>query len=207
MQRSEVIFVVDPMCSWCWGFAPVMEHIRQNYSDTYRISLVMGGLRKAGDMVWDEAAKAYLASQWDAVAARTGQPFDHALLQKPFFEYDTTPACKAVVTVWELLGSDKAFVYLHKIQHAFYANGIDITNPRLLQGYYEQCFGNSSKFAFFYMSERAEALTEHDFAKARSMGANAFPSLVHIDKEGHMVCQTGYRTQDEIETLLKEKDA
>ncbi len=207
MPQPELLFVVDPMCSWCWGFAPVVEEIRKTYGERYKISLVMGGLRKAGDMVWDEAAKSYLASQWEEVAQKTGRPFDHTLLQKPFFEYDTTPACKAVVTVRELLGDDQAFVYLHKIQHAFYASGIDITNPRLLQGYYEQLFGNSSKFAFFYMSERAEQLTEHDFAKARSMGANAFPSLVIIDKAGHMVCQKGYRTQDEIETLLKEKDA
>ena len=50
-------------------------------------------------------------------------------------------------------------------------------------------------------------MMQHDFAKARSMGANAFPSVVIIDEDGHMVCQKGYRTFLEMEKLLKEEDA
>jgi len=207
MPKRTLYFVLDPMCSWCWGFAPVVDALRERFSDTYAISLVMGGLRKKGEMRWDEAAKDHLRRHWRAVAAKTGQPFDETLLTKEQFEYDTTPACKAVVTVRELLGEEAAFVYLHAIEHAFYAQGIDITNPRLLQGYYEQLFGNSGKFAFFFLSERAEILTEHDFAKARSMGANSFPSVVLVDEAGHMVCQKGYRSFEEMSTILGEKDA
>jgi len=39
---------------------------------------------------------------------------------------------------------------------------------------------------------------QHDFSKARSMGANAFPSVVRIDEDGHMVCMNGYRSLKEI---------
>jgi len=203
----ELFVVVDPMCSWCWGFAPVIEKVREGFTDMYRISLVVGGLRTKGEMVWDEAAKSYLKAHWKEVAARTGQPFDEALFAKSDFVYDTYPACKAVVTVRELLGEDAAFKYLHTIQHAFYAQGIDITNARLLYGYYEQLFGNSGKFAFMYGTERIETLMMHDFAKARSMGATAFPSVVIVDTDGHMVCQKGYRSVEEMNRLLKDTHA
>ncbi len=204
---KTLYFVLDPMCSWCWGFAPVVETIRKSYGHRYDIVPVMGGLRGSGEMVWDDAAKAYLRAHWQKVADATGQPFEKRLLEKERFDYNTYPACKAVVTVRELLGTEAAFVYLHKIQHAFYAHGIDITNPRLLQGYYEQLFGNSGKFAFFFLSERAEVLTEHDFAKARSMGATAFPSVVLVDEEGHMVCQKGYQRLESLISFLKETHA
>ena len=206
-MKREMIFVLDPMCSWCWGFAPVIEEIRKTFSERYHISLVVGGLRTKGEMVWDDASTAYLKQHWQEVAARTGQPFDETLFFKKEFEYDTYPACKAVVTVRELLGEDAAFAYLHTIQHAFYAQGIDITKPRLLYGYYEQLFGNSSKFAFMYGTERMETLMHHDFAKARSMGANAFPSIVIVDEDGHMVCQKGYRSFEEINRILKDTHA
>jgi len=39
---------------------------------------------------------------------------------------------------------------------------------------------------------------QHDFSKARSMGANAFPSVVKIDTDGHMCCQQGYQSIEEI---------
>ena len=203
----ECIFVADPMCSWCWGFAPVMEKLRESYRDEIDFSLVLGGLRSSGEMRWDTSAKAYLKSHWQQVAQKTGQPFDETLFAKAEFDYDTYPTCKAVVSVRELLGLEAAFGYLHAIQKAFYSQGIDVGNPRLLQGYYEQLFGNSGKFAFFFRSERAELLTAHDFAKARSMGATAFPSVVIIDDDGHMVCQKGYRSFEEMKTLLESKDA
>ena len=207
MQKPVLYVVVDPMCSWCWGFAPVIGQIRSAFADRYDISLVVGGLRTEGEMTWNEESRAYLRSHWEAVASQTGQPFDATLLEREAFTYDTYPACKAVVTVRELLGEEAAFTYLHTIQHAFYAQGIDITKSRLLYGYYEQLFGNSGKFAFMYGTERMETLMYHDFAKARSMGATAFPSIVIVDRDGHMVCQKGYRSFEEIKQLLEENDA
>ena len=207
MLKKEVIFVVDPMCSWCWGFAPIMEQLRETQSDRYGFSLVMGGLRTKGDMDWDETAKEYLKGHWEQVEKRTGQPFSNILFEKEDFEYDTYPACKAVVAVRELWGDEKSFDYLHRIQKAFYAEGRDITKLDVLSELLEETSENIKHFRDFYQTARAEILMQHDFSKARSMGANAFPSIVIIDEDGHMVCQKGYRSLLEIENLLKEEDA
>lgn len=195
---SELIFVIDPMCSWCWGFHPVIEELRYKYSDHYKFSLIAGGLRTSGQMEWNEQSKSYLKDNWDAVAKRTGQPFSPKLLNKPDFDYDTYPACKAIITVRELWGDEASFHYLSAIQKAFYAEGVDITSPDILSAYIIQ---EKEKFQAFYMSQRAEVLMQHDFSKARSMGANAFPSIVRIDEDGHMVCMNGYRNVDEILTV------
>ena len=207
MLKKEVIFVVDPMCSWCWGFAPIMEQLRETQSDRYGFSLVMGGLRTKGDMDWDETAKEYLKGHWEQVAKSTGQPFSNGLFEKEDFEYDTYPACKAIVVVRELWGDEKSFDYLHRIQKAFYAEGRDITKLDVLSELLEETSENIKHFRDFYQTARAEILMQHDFSKARSMGANAFPSIVIIDEDGHMVCQKGYRSLLEIENLLKEEDA
>lgn len=205
-MKKELLFVVDPMCSWCWGFAPVMESLRETMSEEYNFSLVLGGLRTKGEMSWDERSKAYLQGHWKQVAQRTGQLFSNSLFEKESFDYDTYPACKAVVTVRELFGMQHAFTYLHTIQEAFYAKGEDITNNAMLNALLDPSL-DSTSFKTFFESERAEVLMQHDFSKARSMGANAFPSVVIIDEEGHMVCQKGYRSFQEINKLLKGKDA
>ncbi|MDH5427723.1 MAG: DsbA family protein, partial [Nitrospirota bacterium] len=31
MMSPTLIYVADPMCSWCWGFSPVLEEIRRLY--------------------------------------------------------------------------------------------------------------------------------------------------------------------------------
>jgi len=190
----HLIFVIDPMCSWCWGFHPVIKELREKHADTYEFSLVVGGLRTKGQMAWTEESKGYLAQNWNAVSKATKQPFNFSLLNKEVFDYDTYPACKAIVTVRELWGNDASFEYLEKIQEAFYVKGENTTTLDVLVSYVD----DKKKFLEFYESERAELLMQHDFSKARSMGANAFPSVVKIDKDGHMVCQKGYRRLEEI---------
>ena len=193
-MQTELIFVIDPMCSWCWGFHPVIKELREKHSNTYEFSLIVGGLRTKGQMAWTEESKGYLAQNWNAVAQRTKQPFNFSLLNKTAFDYDTYPACKAIVTVRELWGDDASFEYLEKIHEAFYVKGEDTTSIEVLISYVD----DKETFLALYESARAELLMQHDFSKARSMGANSFPSIVKIDKDGHMCCQQGYKSLEEI---------
>lgn len=202
-MKKELLFVVDPMCSWCWGFAPIIEELRTELSNEYTFSLVLGGLRTKGEMSWNASAKEYLNGHWKQVSQRTGQPFSDSLFQKEYFDYDTYPACKAVITVRELFGMQSAFEYLHTVQEAFYARSEDITNVDVLHDLLNMEASDKRSFKTFFESQRAQLLMEHDFSKARSMGANAFPSVVIIDEEGHMVCQKGYRSLLEMQKLLK----
>lgn len=192
---TQLIFVLDPMCSWCWGFHPIIETLRKEHSDTYTFSVVMGGLRTSGQMQWDTQSKAYLKSAWDAVHQATNQPFNYTLLNQSHFDYDTYPSCKAVITIRELYGEEAAFSYLHDIQQAFYTEAKDIASIEVLASYVTQ---EQEAFLSFYHSERAHTLMEHNFAKARSMDANAFPSVVKIDEDGHMICLKGYRSLEDI---------
>ena len=191
---QQLIFVIDPMCSWCWGFHPIIKELRENYPKEFNYSLVVGGLRTKGQMDWNQKSREYLAQHWNTVAKRTQQPFNFSLLNQESFDYDTYPSCKAIVTVRELWGDVASLDYLEKIQEAFYAKGEDSTSVEVLLKY----INNQEKFLRFYQSQRAETLMHHDFAKARSMGANAFPSVVKIDTQGHMVCLKGYRELEEI---------
>ena len=45
MQGLHFIYFVDPMCSWCYGFSPVVRSLRRRYRDVLAIRPVMGGLR------------------------------------------------------------------------------------------------------------------------------------------------------------------
>ena len=43
----ELYYIADPMCSWCYGFAGVIQGIHAQYQDRMDISLIVGGLRHA----------------------------------------------------------------------------------------------------------------------------------------------------------------
>ena len=44
-ELPRLYYFADPMCSWCYGFAPVMDKVRKAFGAQFDIRLVMGGLR------------------------------------------------------------------------------------------------------------------------------------------------------------------
>lgn len=199
----EFVYVGDPMCSWCWGFAPVLDRMQEVYDIPIRF--VAGGLRPGEDAeVLDDRLERFLAHHWDQVAAASGQPFDHEFLKRrDGWRYDTEVPAIAAVTMRTL--DEKLVLAFHsRLQHAFYADGIDITHrdvyPYLLDGFNV----DRDEFMRRFTSEEMKALTWNDFAEARSMGAAGFPTLLVNDGGQYGVVTRGFLPADQLLPALSD---
>ena len=124
MAGLQFIYFADPMCSWCWGFAPVIERLNAAYGEALPIRLVMGGLRPGTEQVMTEAAKQSTRTHWEHVTEASGQPFNYAFFDRQDFVYDTDPAARATVLVRKRR-PEKALAFLERTQRAFYAENQD----------------------------------------------------------------------------------
>lgn len=200
-KKKEIVAVLDPMCSWCWGFEPVLQKLRDELSDEVEFSLILGGLRNSGEQIWDDAFKSYLGEHWMNVQQKTGQEFNLDFFEREAFDYDTEPACRAVVTV-RTLNKTKQFSFLNALQEAFYLRGEDITQIDVMADIAAAEGVDRSEFTKLFASDAMKEKTKADVYKARSMGANVFPSVVLIDEEGHLCVIKGYRSYEELRALL-----
>ncbi len=198
---KEIIIVADPMCSWCWGFEPVIQTLQKKISPKIKLSLLLGGLRSKGDQAWTDEFKAFLQEHWKHVEAKTGQKFNTDILEKEVFEYDTEPACRAVVTLREM-DDTKQFLLLNTLQEAFYLHGVDITQESVLSALVKDLSIDEEEFLTLFRSKEMIEKTQADVYKSRSMGANVFPSVVIIDEEGHLCVLKGYKDYEELSKLL-----
>lgn len=177
MNAPILWYVADPMCSWCWGFSPVIEAVRDAYHDRLKIALVLGGLRPGERAPMTAQARDDILHHWHQVHARTGQPFrfDHALPDG--FVYDTEPASRAVVTAG---GLDPAHIFdlFKAIQAAFYAEGRDVTQVDVLAELAAGLGIDAADFQHAFNSEAARAKTRAHFQQARKMGVRGFPALI-----------------------------
>ena len=80
MDGPHLIYFSDPMCSWCYGFSPVIADIRRTFGRALPIRLVMGGLRPGTETPMTDAAKAEVRTHWAHVQEASGLPFDGAAL-------------------------------------------------------------------------------------------------------------------------------
>ena len=192
---KEMIIVVDPMCSWCWGFAPVHEQIINHYQGQFPIKLCMGGLRPGTKVVMPEYLRNKVLHHWHQVNEVTGQTFNFNLPEN--FVYDTEPASRAVVTMREL-HEPSIIPYLHKLHQLFYVDNKDITQPETLLKAAASFPVDTEEFDKLFNSEAIINLTKQDFSNAIEYGVTGYPAVAVNYEFGHCPISYGYEAFPEL---------
>lgn len=202
-MTSRLLYVMDPMCSWCWGFAPVAgQLVEQARAAGVPLALVMGGLRTGQGAALEPTTKRYILEHWHAVHEATGQPFRFEDALPDGFVYDTEPACRAVVTA-RRLDEDCAWALVSEIQRAFYVEGRDVTQASVLSELAERVGLPRIEFAEAFDSQDNQTATLADFSWARDLGIAGFPTLL-AERDGQLALLTnGYQPLGELAPLLE----
>ena len=188
------------MCSWCWGFAPVLEQLETRYAAPLRS--VVGGLRPGPSAaVLDDQYRGTLAHHWEQVEAASGQPFDRGFLDREGWSYDTELPAIAVVTM-RTVNEMATLPFFTRLQRAFYAENTDITSPEAYPPLLAGLDIDIEHFLDLLADEDMKKLAWADFAEARRLGANGFPTLLLRDGETHYVVTRGYLGFDVLEPAL-----
>lgn len=198
--QPEVVYVGDPMCSWCWGRAPVVEYLARRSDVGMRI--VVGGLRPgSAAQPLDDDLRRFLAHHWESVAERTRQPFDPSVLEREEWVYDTELPARAVVTMRHLDPEQELDMFT-RIQQAFYADGVDVTDPDSYPALIEEFDVAGQDFMDMLLSDQSRTAAWEDFATARELGVAGFPTvLLRIDGK-IQVLSRGYAGIDYFESAL-----
>jgi len=178
----NLIYVGDPMCSWCYGFAAPLDELLADPQGTapLQLALVMGGLRPFTTEPIAQARADELVGHWHHVAQASGQPFVDApntAMHQPGFIYDTEPASRATVAV-RSLWPQQVWRYFKAVQHAFYAEGRNVVEPAVLADLAEQLGLPRTEFANAFASQAMRDATLQDFQQSQAWGIRGFPTLV-----------------------------
>jgi len=190
-------YFADPMCSWCWGFAPVISAIKEAYAEQMKIALMLGGLRPGTTDPMTPQARAEILHHWQDVHRLSGQPFVFEGALPEGFVYDTEPPSRAVIAVAEI-DTEKTFPYFKAVQAAFYAHGRDVTLADTLAALAEEHDIEKPRFLERFDSEDMRKLTRRHFEITRQTGVRGFPTVVLQNDASGTLLTNGYRSLDEL---------
>ena len=202
-EKRRLIYFADPMCSWCWGFSPIIEKIAADYGEQLPIRVVMGGLRAGNKRPMDQQMKNDIQSHWLNVHECTGQKFNTTFFQRNQFVYDTGPACRAVVAAHRIqAGCELAFLKtLHK---AFYCHDIDLTDSSVLMQIAVDFGFTKEQFAQSFSSDECSRELAASFSLVLQNGIRAFPALLGgSEADRFMVLTHGYKSFEELRPSLE----
>jgi putative protein-disulfide isomerase len=205
----KLVYVADPMCSWCYGFGKEMSALTQLHPEL-ELDIVVGGVRAGATDILDDAGKEFRLGHWERVQASSGLPFNReAFLARRNFVYDTEPICRAVVAARRLAPEADLLSVFRALQRAFYVDGLDTTYGRVLSEAGAAALAavghavDADAFHATWQAAETAAETQADFRKARAMGVRSFPALLLDTGKGLAEVSPGYAHAADVDKRLR----
>lgn len=197
-EDQEIIYVGDPMCSWCWGISPALHQLELRAAqDGIPFRIVVGGLRPGGGDPWDQKFQDFLKHHWAEVSERSGQPFGYSLFERESFNYDTEPSCRAVVAARQL-DPTKEHRFYELVQHRFYVLSEDPTQAEFYRPICTELDLDYEQFLAQFNSPAVRELTQAEFAMNRQWGVRGYPTVLFRKDDQLYRLAGGYATYEQM---------
>jgi len=198
----QLVYFASPMCSWCWGFSPVIQQIKDKFIAQFEFRLVLAPFRVNTVEVMDVALRNYVLAQWHKVELATTQPFDFTFDVGTEFVYDTMPACRAI----KALASQQAkheLNFLSAIQAAFYTQNLNVTSEQVLTELAATFKVDVELFIEDFHANEINNLLDRDFSICQQLGVNSYPMLMGIKEDEVSILANGFSPYRELEKKVQ----
>ena len=203
-MRDTLIYVHDPMCSWCWGFEPTRKIIFEAIAGRMQIRRMVGGLAADSDQPMPDSMRLALQQTWRRIEQIIpGTRFNHAFWDDCSPRRSTYPANRAVIAARE---QDESFdpLMTARIQQAYYLEAKNPSDNPVLVELAADIGLDVERFAQSLESDALQQRLLAEIDNARAMGIDSFPSLA-VQKDG-VLTSIGLNYTDP-EAMLNEIEA
>lgn len=202
VDKTHLVVVTDPMCSWCWGMAADLQKAQARLADTVHFELMLGGINTHGTQPIGDYGRRFLFRLWREVEATTGQPFGYQLPQE--YIHNSLPPCVALELLRER-DEQQVFAALHAVQERFFCAGENVTDIAVLADIFRQFDISRAELKSAMGDTVLREKLRFQFDNAGSFGTQALPSL--LIKHGHelRLLAGGYVDADMLQLLVNDR--
>ena len=179
-MRAQLFYIYDPMCSWCWGYAPTWQRLQRELASEVDIIYGLGGLAEDSDVLMPEAMQVFLQQTWRKIAQQLGTELNFDFWQQCQPRRSTFPACRATLIAREF---GKELEMLTAIQHAYYLQAKNPSNLDTLQALAVDIGLDGYDFLQKLKSQSVDEQLMAEINKMRSLPINGFPALVLVKEQ------------------------
>ncbi|MEJ2115419.1 MAG: DsbA family protein [Gammaproteobacteria bacterium] len=197
----KLVYFANPMCSWCWGFAPVIQKIKES-KFVENISLILTPFRIDTTQPMDDELRNYILGQWHKVHQTTSQPFDFSFAMPAGFIYNTRLVCLAIKSFKKQI-PELEFKYLHALQQAYYTENLDLTNQEMLINIANSFSVDNELFIRDLNNKNITEELEEDFSFCQHLNVQSYPTLMYEKFDSYAILSSGYTAYDELLTRIE----
>jgi putative protein-disulfide isomerase len=190
----------DPMCSWCWGFRPVLEQVEREYPELQRVT-VMGGLRGGAEEPMGDMLAEMIQTGWNRIHEATGQPFNWDLWKNHRPLATTWPACRAVLAA-RLTDPALEWPMMVGLFKAYFTQALDPSRVDTQVDVAADIGLAPEAFRRMLGSAEVEHALQEDLRLTKRYGITGFPSVVLTLGTDHYLVSPGYQPIESIRKII-----
>ncbi len=185
MPSATLFYIHDPMCSWCWGYRPVLEQIRSSLKLQLPIINIVGGLAPDSDKPMPAEQQQQIAGYWKKIEQELGTEFNHEFWTQCDPRRSTYPACRAVLAA-KMQDAEEDMILA--IQHAYYLRAMNPSDEDTLLQLADELGLNFEQFMQDIASNDVQLDLVQNIAFTRHHKVSGFPSwLLQVGSNFHPI--------------------
>lgn len=192
-----LIYVMDPMCSWCYAFHPQLKEMISQLRPGIKLVCHMGGLAPDSDQPMPPQMQTAIAQTWRNIEQRTGAPFNYEFWQRCQPRRSTYPACRAVISAEQMM-TGNGMLMTEAIQQAYYQEAQNPSDVPVLAGLAEKIGLNREQFIAQMSSEKTAQTFFDDLSFCQQHGVQGFPFLGVQTDAGLEMISAGYCSREAL---------
>jgi putative protein-disulfide isomerase len=177
MSVNKLIYVHDPMCSWCWGYKPTWQKLESALANILPIEYRIGGLAADSDQPMSVDMQLQLQGIWQNISNQLGTEFNFNFWRECQPRRSTYPSCRAALIARSF---NKEPQMIDAIQQAYYLKAQNPSDEDVLIKLCEKIGLDPCLFTQQLHSNELKRRFDDELNYVRSLPIQGFPSLVLI---------------------------
>lgn len=208
MNKVDLYYATDPLCSFCWAFEPTLRKFRYQYAHYFKDEItVMGGMIENWETFGGDAQNGIqsavdVAQHWREIGDYTRMVIDGRIwLDEPI--HSSYPSSQA----YEIVRRDypeRAQEFLRKLRENVMVWNQDIAKQEVLAAILDEMGLNSERILSDAASYEGRTLLNSDLSLARALTATGFPTVVLVNEDNRGVKIVGAQPIEALEDALKQ---
>lgn len=204
MEQPEFIYIMDPLCGWCYGFGNVVSEVEEAYKGKMKFAVKPGGMVTGLSVQPVAATAGYILSAYKRVEEYAGVTFGEPylnMLREGTEISDSEPPCRAIYT-FSQQKPEQAIDFAHALQKKLYVEGKSLNNDSTYSEIAEDFGLDGVQFVKDMQEEENKYGTTQEFQWVKGAGITGFPCCV-IHKDGqYFLVSRGYQPYEQLKTVI-----
>lgn len=196
MANASLIYVHDPMCSWCFGFSGTLKNLLNQLPADIEVKRLLGGLAPDSNEPMPDATRNMVRQNWQRIEqAIPGVQFNYDFWENCEPRRATYPACRAVIAARQQ-GETFDVLMTQQIQQAYYQHARNPSDESTLIELATEIGLDQQTFSDDLANNATQQALLKEINQSRALGVNGFPSLVMECNGRYELIRTNYTNAD-----------